>query len=169
MLPPLPPLLYYPFMAFPRCLKKILLDALLLLAVGSLCGAAWNHRFLRDAWNARNDREALPLPLGLPQVQDLLRGARAVFVDARGEEEFRRGHLPGAVRLPPEAGEEERVALRRRIPTGLPVVVYCSGNGCTDSMKTASLLMRDGVAPVYVYEGGYPEWKAAQAPDRGER
>ncbi len=47
-----------------------------------------------------------------------------------------------------------------------PLVVYCSGYDCHDSRDLATRLLAAGYRTVYVFEGGYPEWRDAGYPTR---
>jgi rhodanese-related sulfurtransferase len=89
-----------------------------------------------------------------------------VFVDARDDEHYSGGHIPGAWQFNhyrPEA----------HLPTVLPtcmiaqkVVVYCTGGHCEDS-EFAAVMLRDNGVPrenLFVYAGGITEWKALGRP-----
>jgi len=83
-----------------------------------------------------------------------------VFVDARDEQHYREGHIPGAYEFDPYRPE-------KYFSAGLPVckaaeqiVVYCNGGDCDDS-ETAAILLRDvGIVnqKLLVYGGGITEW-----------
>ncbi|MDB6034028.1 MAG: transcriptional regulator, ArsR family [Verrucomicrobiales bacterium] len=89
-----------------------------------------------------------------------------VFVDARDDEHYSGGHIPGAWQFNhyrPEA----------HLPTVLPtcmiaqkVVVYCTGGHCEDSEFAAVMLRENGVPRenLFVYAGGITEWKALGRP-----
>lgn len=54
-------------------------------------------------------------------------------------------------------------------PVETTLVVYCNGYGCPDSRETAEKLLSAGFGRVFVYEGGFPEWKEAGLPTEGEK
>ena len=82
------------------------------------------------------------------------------FIDARDEQHYREGHIPGACEFDPYYPE-------KYFPTVLPVcqaaeqiVIYCNGGDCDDS-ESAAILLRDvGIAnrKLFIYTGGIPEW-----------
>lgn len=82
-----------------------------------------------------------------------------VFVDARDQEEYRNGHIAGSL-------NGSVVQLASRLGQDDPVVVYCSGEGCNESLNLAETLMMPdwGFTRVFVFDGGWPEWKAAGYP-----
>jgi rhodanese-related sulfurtransferase len=89
-----------------------------------------------------------------------------VFVDARDEEHYRGGHIPGAYEFDPYHPENY-------FPTVMPVcraaeqiVVYCNGGDCDDS-KSAALLLRDVGIPnrkLFIYGGGITDWSTNHQP-----
>lgn len=91
-----------------------------------------------------------------------------VFVDARDEERFDEGHVPGALlfdhyRPGRTAGAVAPVVTD---PATLLVIVYCNGGQCEDSEFAARDLMQLGVPPerLRVYVGGMEAWRAAGLP-----
>jgi rhodanese-related sulfurtransferase len=89
-----------------------------------------------------------------------------VFVDARDEEHYSAGHIPGA-------WEFNHYRPEAYLPTVLPlcmvaqkVVVYCTGGHCEDS-EFAAVMLRDNGVPrenLFVYAGGITEWKGLGRP-----
>ena len=88
------------------------------------------------------------------------------IVDARTDDHYQSGHIPGACHL-------DHYRLERSIDQVLPacqgalkVVVYCNGGDCEDSRFTALDLIERGVAReiLFVYVGGFTEWKAKNMP-----
>jgi rhodanese-related sulfurtransferase len=95
-----------------------------------------------------------------------------IFVDARDEDHYRDGHIPGAYELNPYRPEKELAQVLPLCQGAAQVVVYCTGGDCEDADSTA-LLLRDAGVPaqkLFVYGGGYTEWSEHHLPEeRGER
>jgi rhodanese-related sulfurtransferase len=89
-----------------------------------------------------------------------------VIIDARDEDHFREGHIPGAYQLDHYRSERFLPELLPICLTANRIVVYCNGGECEDSMLAAEDLMLEGVDPValFVYEGGIVEWREAGLP-----
>lgn len=88
----------------------------------------------------------------------LTRDVPQVF-DVRGAGDFAAGHVAGALRFEPELAAEPPAAFVERVhKAGRPVVTYCGGGLCGESRKLAAALAKRGVARVYQFAGGYPEW-----------
>ena len=54
-----------------------------------------------------------------------------------------------------------------KVPPRSILVIYCNGYDCHDSRELGAKLLRAGYRTVYVFEGGYPEWKDAGYPTKG--
>lgn len=89
-----------------------------------------------------------------------------VFVDARDEERFRTGHIPGAYVFNRYRPDDHLAVVLPVCAMAEKVVVYCSGGDCEDSEFTA-LMLRDLGVPaenIFVYSGGVADWKAGKLP-----
>ena len=95
-----------------------------------------------------------------------------IFVDAREEDHYRDGHIPGAYELNPYHPEKELSQVLPLCQMAAQVVVYCTGGDCEDADSTA-LLLRDAGVPapkLFVFGGGYTEWSEHHLPEeKGER
>ena len=152
---------------------KLLTEMALIFLVATALGIAWNHRILYDAWTGREATgvaqtgKNTPLPLGLMQVKELYDRKEATFVDARDAKAFATRHIRGAVSLPAgEFGTQLR-RFRAQVPTTATLLVYCNGYDCHDSREVGSELLKNGYRTVYVFEGGFPEWRDAGYPTAG--
>jgi rhodanese-related sulfurtransferase len=87
------------------------------------------------------------------------RRAEVTVLDVRPTEEYRAGHIPGAISIPLQQ-------LKRRLST-LPrdreVVAYCRGPYCVLAVDAVKLLRSRGFAAVRL-EDGLPEWRAQGLP-----
>lgn len=87
-------------------------------------------------------------------------GDAALWIDARPEEEFARGHVPGALLL---NEDEWNVLLPALLATWSPerkLVVYCSQESCSASHAVAERLRNEAeLKNVYVLEGGWEKWQ----------
>lgn len=82
-----------------------------------------------------------------------------VVLDVRPAEEYRNGHIPGALSIPlPEL--KNRFA---ELPHDREVVAYCRGPYCVLSVEAMNILRNAGYRAVRLKEG-LPEWKEAGLP-----
>lgn len=150
-----------------------------IVLVASAVGLAWNRRLLVDAWTGtvtspvpavRGPATLIPLPLGLMQVKEIVDRKEGVVVDARDAAAYAAGHIPGAVSLPVGEAEARMDSFRAQVPVGTLLVAYCNGYSCSDSHHLAESLIQAGYRTVYVFAGGFPEWRDAGYPvARGPR
>jgi rhodanese-related sulfurtransferase len=89
-----------------------------------------------------------------------------VFVDARDESNYQKGHIPGAYEFDPYHPDKYFTAILPICRAAEQIVVYCTGGDCDDS-ETAAILLRDvGIAnrKLFVYGGGITEWTTNNLP-----
>ncbi|MCB1089994.1 MAG: rhodanese-like domain-containing protein [Verrucomicrobiae bacterium] len=137
-------------------MRSLLLQILSLLAISAVVAVAtawWHPR--APAWYLTapaDDR----WDLAVAQVPSL--GPEVLWIDARKDEDFEKGHLDGAVSLNEENWGDRLFDLQDRLQEamGKPVVVYCDGSGCERSRHVAERLRElFGMEPVYVLKGDW--------------
>lgn len=91
------------------------------------------------------------------ELNRVLRENRAILVDIRMEEDYRREHWPGAFHY----SYEELVEGKARLPRNRQVILYCEHGG--SSMQLARKLGREGCRVATVV-GGYEAMKSGKMP-----
>ncbi|HKZ15954.1 MAG TPA: rhodanese-like domain-containing protein [Geobacteraceae bacterium] len=156
-------------------LKKLMAEMGAIILIAGAFGLIWNRGMLYDVWSGKQGSMSsppsisagqgdIPMPAGLMQVKEMFDRKEAVLVDARDDLVFGREHIKGAVPMPVGLFDRRIADFTAKVPLSAAVVVYCSGYGCHDSMTIGKKLMARGYRQVFVYEGGYPEWKDAGLP-----
>lgn len=85
-----------------------------------------------------------------------------VLIDVREPDEYRQGHLPGAINLPRGLLEFQLSSQSTLEPRGLRVVLYCKTSG---RAALAACAMQDmGYLDVRSIAGGFDAWAAAGRP-----
>jgi rhodanese-related sulfurtransferase len=87
-----------------------------------------------------------------------------LFVDARSQNHYGNGHIPGAVSLPVGQFEERIEFFLNRYPPEQPIVTYCSGRTCEDSHDLAQFFSDVGFTNVRIFIDGLPGWEAEGYP-----
>lgn len=87
-----------------------------------------------------------------------LHNDNAVFVDARSNDDFKAGHLEGAINIPVDVSDDQRRKVMAGIAKNARIVVYCQNGGCEFAEKVAIELMSDGFPNVSLLNGGWGEW-----------
>lgn len=89
-----------------------------------------------------------------------------VILDASNSTDFAKGHILGAMHMPPsklEAGNKELLKSTER-----PILVYCKNGQVSPQMATR--LTKMGFAEVYVLKGGLLQWMTDKQPvSRGKQ
>jgi rhodanese-related sulfurtransferase len=80
------------------------------------------------------------------------------FIDARPAEEYREGHIKGAINIP-FYGSENYEDVLSKIPKTETIVTYCSGDDCDLSILLGDELFKKGYNRIYVFFGGWNDWK----------
>jgi rhodanese-related sulfurtransferase/DNA-binding transcriptional ArsR family regulator len=104
------------------------------------------------------DRDTLEA-VGAIDLMELLSDGSVVVLDVRPEEEYRAGHIPGALSVPVDALE----AALQTLPKDREIVAYCRGPYCVFSDEAVRLLEARGFRARRLMEG-FPEWRAAGLP-----
>ena len=102
----------------------------------------------------------------IDQVKEQLsNGNEYAVVDVREKEEYREGHLAGALSLPRGFLE---IRVEQEVPDkSKPVIAYCAGG--TRSLLAAKQLKEMGYQRVISMNGGYSAWKGAGYPWKQDR
>jgi rhodanese-related sulfurtransferase len=110
---------------------------------------------VRQFNSGRESMEAVEKQALLERV----RRAEVIVLDVRPPEEYRAGHIPGAVSIPLK---ELRNHLSR-LPRRREIVAYCRGPYCVLAVEAVKLLRSKGFRAIRM-EQGVPEWRAAGLP-----
>jgi rhodanese-related sulfurtransferase len=90
----------------------------------------------------------------------LINREEPLILDVSNSADFAKGHIHGALHMPPskiEAGNQQLLKHKER-----PVLVYCKNGQVSPQMATR--LARLGFANVHLLSGGLTQWQADQQP-----
>jgi len=167
-------------------LKQAIREAGVLLAIASIIGFLFNHFSERgipliaspismsqasDSTIAVAADSLAPSPSGfeepvmltLAQAFQLFTSKHVAFVDARKSDLYALGHIKGAISLP-WLGPEAPAKIPESLPTIQPLIVYCEDRECDSAAELAYFLFDQQYFRVYVFQGGWEEWSAANYP-----
>jgi rhodanese-related sulfurtransferase/DNA-binding transcriptional ArsR family regulator len=100
-------------------------------------------------------------PIGLEELQARLRSGEVTLLDVRPPDEYRAGHLPGAVSIPLTELEQRLT----EVPRDRPVIAYCRGRYCVYAVRAVETLRRHGWEADRT-DVGVPEWREAEPRSR---
>ena len=88
----------------------------------------------------------------------LLFDKKVLFMDARDASHHAEGNIPGSINIDVQ-DFQANIPKVIGLPREQPVVVYCGGGNCDLSHELANNLFALGFKKVFVYTGGWEEWK----------
>lgn len=98
----------------------------------------------------------------------LLYEKNALMIDARKPEDYKQGHIKGAINI---SYEDYHFKDKDKLPELLKglnkdgiIICYCKGGECDMSIDLAYDIAKQGFNAVNVYLGGYKEWEEAGLP-----
>lgn len=112
---------------------------------------------------SRYSSKTLPL-VSHEELAELIKGDRAMIIDARDEASFRLGHIPSAINVPVYFSPVALQEFANKIPPGRQVVVYCQSDSCEYDDQIGSQLYLMGVTKIALFRGGWREWKQHNSP-----
>ncbi|MEX1182312.1 MAG: metalloregulator ArsR/SmtB family transcription factor [Gemmatimonadota bacterium] len=98
-------------------------------------------------------------PIDSVELLRRLEAGEVTLLDVRPPDEYRAGHIPGAVSMPVKE-LERRLA---EIPQDRPVIAYCRGPFCVFAVEAVERLRQHGYAARRM-EHGIGEWRLAGQP-----
>ena len=83
-----------------------------------------------------------------------------LFVDVRNPDDYKDGHIPGAIHVDVRDSTFE-AKFTEVAKKDQEVVIYCRGSSCTRSPLAISKAKSMGFEKLYYFREGYPGWKSA--------
>ena len=99
-----------------------------------------------------------PQIINIDFTKYLFDNQKAIFIDARDQEDFKQSHIENAINIPYEEYEAYD-SLIYSLDVDYPVIVYCNGKDCDLSIYLGDLLFDDyEFNTILIFDGGFPEW-----------
>ncbi len=98
-------------------------------------------------------------PIPATELLDRARVGMVTVLDVRPSEEYRSGHVPGAINVP--LSELEKYL--EKLDKTQEVIAYCRGPHCILAFDAVEKLRKNGIT-AHRMENGFPEWKSAGLP-----
>lgn len=109
------------------------------------------ERVTRDFLQERGQME----PVDRVALIERVRAGAVTVLDVRPPEEYRAGHIPGAISIP-LSELKHRLA---ELPTDREIVAYCRGPYCVLAVEAVDMLRAHGFKTLRL-EDGVPDWRA---------
>jgi rhodanese-related sulfurtransferase len=98
--------------------------------------------------------------IDVQQLREFSHADRVAIIDARLPNDFRKGHVPGAINIPITTGLAQRGVIFPQLAGKERVVVYCQSERCPWAESLGTDLAHSGVRGVAVFPGGWKEWRS---------
>lgn len=132
--------------------------AIAALLCGMLYHFANDEGFLAHA-NATAAIQKAHLPNFIPKLSERqarkLVNTNTLFVDARLNTDFETQHLKGAINVPINATDDERLRAMEGVAMDTAIVVYCQTSACQFAEQVALKLVSDGFSNVSLFKGNW--------------
>lgn len=102
------------------------------------------------------DRRDEMEPIGAQELRRRIEAGDVTVLDVRPADEYRAGHIPGAISIP----VEELARRLADLPRDREVVAYCRGPYCVFAVQAVEVLRREGFRARRM-EAGLPDWRLA--------
>ncbi|MGC8657693.1 MAG: rhodanese-like domain-containing protein [Desulfomonilaceae bacterium] len=93
------------------------------------------------------------------EAERLAGDLQTVFVDARSQKDYMKGHIQGAISLPSDEKEQKFATIEPLLPQNGRLILYCHGPDCDMAEKDASFLFDFGYSNLMIMTDGYPAWE----------
>lgn len=107
---------------------------------------------------------AKPADIGMDEARRIFKDGSATWVDARSPENYRFGHVPGAVSVPSSDFEAGYARAADRLPKGSRIVVYCESANCDESEIVIEKLLKKGYGNLVHFTDGWAAWETTDLP-----
>lgn len=101
-----------------------------------------------------NDDRALSIKEAAKKFQE----KGSLFLDARAPEDYRAGHIAGALNLPFHQFDQYFLNVVKQLEASRIIIAYCDGIDCTQGCDLALTLKEMGFKRVYFLVNGWAEW-----------
>ena len=98
------------------------------------------------------------------RAKEIFDNGNVLFVDARSQDNYADGHIPGAVSFPVGQFDEQIESFLNQNSPDTFIVTYCSGRTCEDSHNLARMLSDVGFTHISIFIDGFPGWEAQGFP-----
>lgn len=136
-------------------MRRLARDCAVLMVIAAIPAALTWRRQVEHPGDSSGEQG--PQAITVAHAREL--GSRVLWVDARTEDQFVAGHVPGATPLELGAWNRQLPAVVRLWQPGRMIVVYCDAETCDASRQVAAKLSEElQLHDVFFLEGGWAAW-----------
>ena len=164
-------------MEFGISIRRIVLEGIVILILSIFAGISYNSfsearipliapKIIDESSvSSPQERESKTLEkITIKKAYNFFESGEAIFLDARDEESYKKGHIKNAINVPYTLPIKEKLKLMSSIPFNMPLVSYCDGAECKASEGLAIELSQIGYERVMIFFGGWDDWQESNYP-----
>ena len=110
------------------------------------------------------DPSGKKLDISLSEAKKLFLQRSVVFIDARPQDDYEKGHIKGALGLPWNEVDRNFMRVTEDTSPDTPIITYCDGETCELSHNLAIFLLDMGFSNVRILINGWALWKEGNLP-----
>ena len=151
-------------------IKQYIIQSILIILISVLSGVSFNAIYSKGLpliYRQVDIQAGSVIPL--EETRYLFLTARALFIDARSAENFRRSHIKNALNLPYRSPRGVKIEILKKIPKERTLIVYCQNAQCTLAERLARQLLQLGYKQVSIFAAGLDAWAEAGLPLESEK
>ena len=95
-------------------------------------------------------------------IKRIVQSENLLVVDARTEDEYRQGHIPHAINIPPS--QFKSIGIHLPQDKSRPIIFYCRGYQWGLTIEAAVAAQAEGYTNIFTFRGGFPEWLSHNYP-----
>ena len=115
--------------------------------------------------NAGDGNDAVAIKeISMQRAMEIYQANMALFADARGANEYNRGHIKGAVNLSEAQFDQWIGPFLENTDAGVTIITYCEGYYCPLAKNLAVKLVMAGFENVYYLPDGWGNWNKYRMP-----
>ena len=103
-----------------------------------------------------------PLLITLEQTMEFYEKGHT-FIDARDRWDFAEGRIKGAINIP-EYSFRKDLEVLAKLDKSSVYIIYCGGDDCDTSKRIAKYLTELNFEKLFIYSGGYFQWRELGLP-----
>jgi len=160
-------------------LSYIFLKAIGIIIFASFVGIIYNSLSpqgitLKGSWSRKVTQDSLIVPysyqkddppaVSLDYAMMRFQSEGTIFVDARYPEDYKSGHVKGAINFPYEQFEQYSSQVMPKLSFDKEIITYCDGTECETSLLLARELRDRGYKNIKIFFGGWSEWQKVGLP-----
>ena len=147
-----------------QCTALIVFASLLAISINNLR----SDRLQLFGGGPSEDRPMDPsgkrLDISLAEAKKLFLQRTVVFIDARPQDDYEKGHIKGALGLPWNEVDRNFMRVTAGMTPDTPIITYCDGELCELSHNLAIFLLDMGFRDVRILINGWALWRQADLP-----